>query len=322
MSLKDTMSSFEGRLVVNLNTAEPLANPRQEAYRLGGVQDPREIPAPEALRRLLAHPRCREVEALVVGAWSEGGRQDGARLDALLKTLCDNARHLPRLLALFLGDIYRDESELSWIEQGDLTPVLRAFPRLEALGACGQAPSLDNARHDALKSLLLQCSGLAQTTCQELMEAHLPALERLELWLGTEQYDRSAEIADLAPLLSGKLFPHLKHLGLMNAEDANDVARALVSAPVLTRLTHLDLSLGTLTDEGAEALLRLPRLRHLKVLDLRESYVTLEMGARLAAALPGVEVRVATSKLDGWTPATEAEERAGDYNERYITHSE
>jgi hypothetical protein len=38
---------------------------------------------------------------------------------------------LTNLRAIFLGDITYEENEISWIEQSDVSPLLRAYPALE-----------------------------------------------------------------------------------------------------------------------------------------------------------------------------------------------
>jgi hypothetical protein len=114
-----------------------------------------------------------------------------------------------------------------------------------------------------------------------LTRAELPALEHLELWLGEENYGGSVRVADLTPLLSGQLFPNLKYLGLRNSEIADEIAAALLHAPVLDRIRVLDLSMGTLGDEGAAALLANPAVAKLELLDVHHHFCSEEMVARL-----------------------------------------
>ena len=79
---------------------------------------------------------------------------------------------------------------------------------------------------------------------------------------------------DLAPILAGARLPALKHLGLRDAEIADEVAAALAGAPVVARLETLDLSLGTLSDAGAAALLAGQPLTHLRKLDLHHHFLS------------------------------------------------
>jgi hypothetical protein len=95
---------------------------------------------------------------------------------------------------------------------------------------------------------------------------------------------------DLESILSGVAFPKLRHLGLRDAENADELAVALAHAPVVARLESLDLSLGTLSDVGAAALLAGQPLTHLKRLDLHHHFLSDAMIERLWRALPDVEV--------------------------------
>jgi hypothetical protein len=127
--------------------------------------------------------------------------------------------------------------------------------------------------------------------------------------LGTTGYGGDVSMADLRPLLSGKLFPALKHLGLRDSEIVDQIAAGLTSAPILTRLDSLDLSLGTLSDEGGQALLENPVLKQLKRLDLHRHYLSKDMMAKLKSAFPSVNI-------DG------PEGSDTDEDERYVAVSE
>jgi hypothetical protein len=196
---------------------------------------------------------------------------------------------LPGLKALFFGDIIREEFEISWIEPGDLSPLLPAFAGLEEFRVRG-ASSLTFGRiaHRGLKVFAIESGGLPSPLLEEVWEADLPILEHLELWLGDFCYGGIEEPGPLEPLLSGHLFPRLRHLGLRNCAIADAVAAALVHAPLLERLDVLDLSLGNLSDEGARALLAAPFVRELKKLDVHHHYISPEMVEQIRGL--GVEV--------------------------------
>lgn len=228
------------------------------------------------------------IEALVIGSWGYA-----AFKDAPIPQLCEVAGRLPNLRALFLGDITFDECEMSWIRQGDLTPLFEAYPRLEVLRTRGMENiALAPVKHGHLRELAIETGGLPDWIPRSIVASDLPALTHLELWLGTEDYGRTTEVSHLAPVLAGELFPGLRYLGLRNADNADEIAAALATAPVVARLETLDLSLGTLTDTGAEALLAGQSLHHLRKLDLHHHYLSNDMMAKLAAAPPGVTVDV------------------------------
>jgi hypothetical protein len=96
----------------------------------------------------------------------------------------------------------------------------------------------------------------------------------------------------LQPLLSGKLFPKLKYLGLRNCQHADDVAAVVVNSPLIQRIETLDLSLGVLTDDGARALLKLPASPTLKKLNLHYNFI----GADLIRQLKALPLTVDASK--------------------------
>ena len=191
--------------------------------------------------------------------------------------------HLPALTAIYLGDVVREECEMSWINQSDVSPLLEAFPHLQYLRTRGgEGLALGSPRHQTLRALACEAGGLDASFIRSLAISDFPNLEYLELWLGTDDYGGTATVADLQPLLSGKLFPRLRYLGLRNAQIADQVAAAVVDCPLLQRLEILDLSLGVLTNTGAEALLKL-QSPSLKRLDLHYNYISQDLIGRLEA---------------------------------------
>jgi hypothetical protein len=217
---------------------------------------------------------------------------DSTGAEEVVQALVTARKHLPQVKAIFLGDIIYEECEVSWIEQGDVSPLFNAFPELEILEIRGSnglsLGTLQNASH--LKKLVLQSGGLPARVVREVIGANLPELEILSLFFGSPNYGGNATVEDLAPLLAGERFPKLKHLGLCNSEFADEIAQAVAQAPIMKRIDVLDLSLGTLTDEGAQALLDSPLVSKLKQLDLHYHYCSEAMMERLQA-LP-IEVDV------------------------------
>jgi len=230
------------------------------------------------------------VRAIVVGAWEEAYETDASEVIGAITAARDR---FPALRAVFLGDMTSEECEISWIQQADVTPLLTAFPELEELGTRGgQGLKLDGVTHPALRRLVMESGGLPAEVVRAVAACDLPALEHLDLWLGTPEYGGDSEPADLEPILSGARLPALRHLALRNSEMQDKVAAAVASAPVVARLETLDLSMGVLTDDGAAALLSGQPLTHLTKLDLHYNYLTDPVRDRLTATLEpaGVEV--------------------------------
>ncbi|OLT25101.1 hypothetical protein BJF79_13160 [Actinomadura sp. CNU-125] len=207
--------------------------------------------------------------------------------------LVEAAASFPKLHSLFLGDIPAEQSEISWINHGDITPLLEAFPNLERLkvrGADGLV--MEPVGHASLTALQFESGGFPAGVVRALAASDLPNLAHLNLWLGEEAYGGDAAVDDLAGILSGERLPSLRHLGLEDSELQDEIAEAVAAAPVVARLESLSLAMGTLTDRGAEALLSGQPLTHLRKLNLSYHYLSEPMMARVRAALPGVEVDV------------------------------
>ncbi|HET9380619.1 MAG TPA: STM4015 family protein [Streptomyces sp.] len=259
------------------------------AWRLDCYQSG-EMAFPDLWESFLDRVPSEEVRALVVGPWWYDEYTD---LRPALERILADAERFPQLRALFLADVIGEECEISWLQLTDVTPVLEAFPLLEEFGVrggdsqgLGEEPlSLRPVRHEALRVLRFESGGLPGQVVRSVSACELPALERLELWLGVSQYGGDATVADLAPLLSGGRFPALRHLGLCNSELQDEIAAAVASAPVVAQLESLDLSMGTLTDTGAEALLSGQPLTHLRRLDLSHHFLSEAVADRVRTAL-------------------------------------
>jgi hypothetical protein len=259
------------------------------AYRLRLSWD-EEQSMGELFAAYVSQPGADATRALVIGSWFG---DDSGRDSAEVVQLLVGARHtLPKLEAIFFGDIIGEENEISWINQTDVSPLFSAYPGLKHFSVRGgNGLSLGGKmRLENLESLTIESGGLPAVVLSEVLSMDLPKLTKLELWLGTDQYGWNGSIQDLKPLLDGCLFPSLKHLGLRDSEIADEIAAALPNLPIIERLETLDLSLGTLSDEGAAHLLTCDSLRKLKVLDLHHHYCTTEMMVRLKAAFPNVNL--------------------------------
>lgn len=233
------------------------------------------------------------VTALLCGCWDEELSDESPALAMLV----ENAAKFPNLRHLFLGDVVQEESEISWMTFGSITPILRAFPQLEELvlrgGADeGDTPSLEPLRHESLRKLTFESGGLAAEVITALGLCEFPALESLDVWMGISEYGGNATADDLAELLSGVRLPALRHLGLMNSEIQDAVAAAVAGAPLTARLESLDLSMGTLGDEGAEALLAGQPLTHLKRLRINHHFISDPTSERIRKTLRPLGVTV------------------------------
>lgn len=264
MPIYDHFTEFGGKSIIDWEPGTPSDDPEGTSYRLSVQWDEAEegVRWVEKFAHFLDDPASGRVTGLVVGPWESPNEGDGDVSRAIVAAIAAARDRLPRLTALFLGDIIVEESEISWIEQCDVSPLLAAYPQLEDFGVRGgNGLSLGALRHDRLRSLIVESGGLPRSVVREVAAAELPALEHLELWLGTEQYGGDATIDDLT--------------------DA--IAAAVAVAPIVRRIAALDLSLGVLTDDGARTLLASPAIARLQKLDLHHHFCSEAVAAQLAA---------------------------------------
>lgn len=292
MTIGEHLQTFDGRPVQDWRPGEPLPDLARVALRVADDEpweNSGEDTITASLRALVAEAGSL-VESLVIGAWRssfEAGPQ--SVVDALIGL----APELPNLKAIFVGDLTFEECEISWMFQADLTPLLNAYPSLECLGSRGtQGLRLGPVRHASLRSLLVQSGGLPSKHITEIVDSDLPSLSHLELWIGDQNYGNDVTATALKPLLVSR--STLRYLGLRNADNADEIARAVSDAPVLNDVDVLDLSLGTLTDEGAEALLASSKIRQLQRLDLHHHYLSDAMTDRISGI--GIDVDVSERK--------------------------
>jgi len=287
MTVNANLEEFGGLQVTEWEADAPLADAERSAYRVRVGWDD-EGSWVEKFNKLLDDPASRQLAGLVVGLWTPA-MHEGNGWREVVDALVAAKDRLPNLRALFFGDISYEECEISWIEQGDISPLWDAYPHLERLGVRGTNNlSLDELRLPVLQTLAIESGGLAASIFHEILRAQLPALRHLEIWLGSENYGGTVRPEDLAPLLDGTLFPRLEYLGLRDSEFEDEIAAILAAAPVVDRLRVLDLSMGTLSDDGAAALLASPAVARLAKLDISHNYCSEAMVERLMGL--GIEV--------------------------------
>ena len=258
----------------------------KRAFRVGISYDDGESAFTDRLTALLADEKVGQLRALVLGQWFSETCDEAP---AFIAQLAAAGSKLGALEGIFAGDVIQEEHEISWLQQGDYAPLLHALPRLHTLVVRGgNGLRFQGLKHAGLRSLTVQSGGLGQVTLRDILAADLPELRELILWLGVDGYGGDYQIADLAPLLEGGIFPKLEHLGLQNSDRQDAIAKAVAASPLVGRLKGLDLSMGTLSDEGGEALAASPSIRGLKHLNLRHHYLSPAAMKRIKAT--GVEV--------------------------------
>lgn len=224
MPINHNLDEFHGKPVEDWDPERGIENPGETCYRLR--RNWGEPPLENVVRAFAEDPKAGEVEELVIGVWSHESESG----TPVRRALAGASKKLKSLKALMFGDISGEESEISWIESSDMGRILDVYRKLEVLHVRG-GDSLHflpaKPRHSNLRKLVVETGGLNKGTLGEILKLELPALEHLELWLGSNYYGWNGTMHDLRELLSGKLFPRLKYLGLRNSEVADAIAVAL-----------------------------------------------------------------------------------------------
>lgn len=298
MTINENLSEYAGYRVVPWNPGDPLGDTATTIHRISNEWDD-EMAWVDKFRAFLALPGVGESRGFVVGWW--GQEESDEPSGPVVEALASAHAGLPKLHALFFGDVTYEENEVSWIQNSSMAPLLAAYPQLTHFGVRGGNDlSLGRLDSPVLRELIVQAGGLSAEVVREIMTAKLPALEHLEIYLGTDNYGATSSADDLTPILDGKLFPNLKYLGLKNSDYQDQIAQMIVNAPVLDGLETLDLSMGVLTDEGGQALLGSEKIRKLKKLDLQHHFFTPDMIAKVGALGPIVDLSDAQNPEDEW----------------------
>lgn len=285
MTISERTETFFGKTVEDYEPGQAVSTDPGIVYRLSLDYDADRSMA-DLLEEFLDKADQKTLQALIIGMWGESNDTGPGDVLALLES---RAPDLPALRALFVGDMTYEECEISWIIQGDYESLLMAFPRLEELRIRGATSlQLPAFTHAGLRRLVIECGGLPQEIAEALTQSSLPALEHLELWLGTPDYGFTGDVALYGRVVDRLRSPRLRYLGLRDAEIADDLARWLAGQDWVAGLETLDLSLGTLGDAGAQALCGSAPMRKLRRLDLSHHYISQPLQEQLRAAIPGV----------------------------------
>jgi hypothetical protein len=298
MAIND--NSFAGKPIKLFQIEEGIVDPTSFAYTIHYLDEEGNGP-PYWLEKWLAFindPRVSEVSALVIGGDMEQVGQ-GESCAPQIESLVSGREKLSALTSLFLegsNRSYEEEDDMLFAIP-DVSPIFLAFPQLEVLGLYGWTNmpgaefQIGTVHSEVLRALTIATGWLHPRILHDLWRAHLPALEHLELWLYDDGYHpHPPTMADLEPLFSGTLFPHLRSLALCLSPMEDDLAVALAASPLLERLKVLELSNGILTDRGAQALLASSALRQLERLVIWHHYCSDEMVQQLRALPLEVEI--------------------------------
>ncbi|MHC1747245.1 MAG: STM4015 family protein [Cellulosilyticaceae bacterium] len=243
----------------------------------------------DLIKRMAKDKKLQELKHITIGCWGESCDENCQKI---LDFLVENKDKLGNLETLFVADMDYEECEVSWIEQGNYTDVIKTFPNLKKLKIKGSnGLVLSPMNHENLEHIEIICGGLPTSVLKELVNSKLPNLKTLILYLGVDNYGFDGSIEDVKPLLSKALFPSLTRLELVDSEIEDEVVKAVLESDILAQLKQLAFSKGCLTDEGGNEILQhQDKVSHLENLDLSYHYLTDEMMEKLKALPIQVDV--------------------------------
>jgi uncharacterized protein (TIGR02996 family) len=201
-------------------------------------------------------------------------------------SLFEAMRDLPpppalRELILSCGD-----HDISWTQFGDISIANAALANLEVLTIAAGRVTLGAIDLPKLRKLHVMCGGLPGHVLASIAEARWPALDELDVYLGTQEYSGTCTEDGVRALLRANL-PAVRGLGIENCEFGDALAGLVARAPIVKQLRRLDLSRGTMGGDGARVLVEhANRFAHLAVLDLTENYLTGAHAREVTAVLP------------------------------------
>src|SRR5215203_953055 len=178
MTIGEHITEFMGKGVVDWEPGDPVPDPEVAMPRVSVGWDENDEGKrwTDKLGALLADPASRELTGIVVGPWGEIATGDDTA-EVVVEAVVGARDRLPNLRSIFLGDVTYEESEISWIEQTDISPLLAAYPDLEHLCVRGgNNLSLGPLRHDRLQTLIVQTGGLPRGIVRQVDKSQLPEL--------------------------------------------------------------------------------------------------------------------------------------------------
>jgi uncharacterized protein (TIGR02996 family) len=261
----------------------------------------------EDMEALLALPTARFIQSLRLGPCPGEEEMNPYPIVEAMEA----AKGPATLRELFLTE--RAEWDISGTVSGDFGSIHQNFPKLRKLTLHGGQIELGkNLSLPELEELTIETGGLTKENIKELVSLKAPKLERLSVWFGDENYGASGGLKDFQPVIDARVFPKLKHLGVMNCSWVGDAVRALANSKLLMQLTSLDLSMGCLSDKDVEYMHNNRALfGHLTYLNVEDSALT-----------PASKPKVAELAKEANFGKEQEPERAGDDAYRYVSVGE
>jgi len=109
--------------------------------------------------------------------------------------------------------------------------------------------SLGNLSHENLESLEIICGELPKNVIKEIASSNLPKLNKLNLYMGGEDYGFDGDIEGVKELVKNPNLANLKYLGIGNSEIQDGIVEAVIESDIIKNLKVLDFSNGTLSSK-------------------------------------------------------------------------
>lgn len=242
---------------------------------------------------ILSDPEFAELDGVTVGCWGSAYEDD---CQPIIDGIIQEKEKFSHIKKLFIGDMDFEECEVSWIIQGDYSELWKAMPQLTEFTVKGSTDlTLGDIDLPNLKSLEVICGGLPTDIIKSVQNAKLPNLERLVLYIGSENYGFDGSAENIKEMLEKSDFPKLKYLGIVDSEIQDELAEAVLNCKYMDKIETLDLSYGTLTDKGADLIAeKIGGFPNIKKIELEHHFLSDEGIERLEAAVTaaGKEIRI------------------------------
>lgn len=232
------------------------------------------------LEEIMQDSEFSSLEEIIIGCWGECWDDS---VQVLVDGIINNKEKFSHIKSLFVGDMDFEECEVSWIIQADYSKLWEAMPQLEKLVIKGSTGlELGEIKHNSLQHLEIICGGIPKKVIESIQKAELPALEKLLLYIGIEDYGFDGDISTIKKLLEKSDFPKLTYLGIVDSDIQDEITEAVLNSKYISKITTLDLSFGSLTDKGGQMLLeKLPVYKNLKMVNLEYHFMSEEMMDKL-----------------------------------------
>ncbi len=260
----------------------------------------------EIIKEIINDEELPNLTEIVIGCWGEAMDSEEIQviIDGIVESQKKEEGKFSHIKSIFFGDMTYEDCEVSWIVQGDYSKLWAAMPNLLKFGVRGSHElELGKIKHENLREFDIICGGLGSDVIESVKDAKLPALERLTLYIGSDEYGFDGDIDDIKKLLEESNFPNLKHLGLEDSEIQDDIAEAVFNSKYISQIESLSLANGTLTDEGGQIILdKLKDYQNIKELDLHYNYLSKDMCEKLKelAKECSIKINVSASRMVTW----------------------